>query len=446
MIRGGKDFYNVTVVSHPNYSLPQELCLSFNCFTKTISKGNSTPAGPAIDQVVSEFATLLSVFARQPLGLLGLRRLNNKPVSETHHYQAPPRPKYASRPPAFGINSPDFLTLIEGLANAPASEVDAMLGAAKFYQAGLSLVGFDPSVAYVCLVSAVECLAAHHYSELQFGFDEIEKFRKVGTLLGDIAGHSDYQLLVSDIKRELIRSERFIRRKFVRFIEEFLPDEFWVIPDELYKYASVFPLIDRDRLGTSLRMLYDARSTFVHSGVPFPPYVEFGLRDRHPPVVALELGAVHGKEKYLPPLSWFERIAHLAMVEYMRRSFAPALVQAQADLLALNELVFQTIGRFQEDVRESLKELVHRTAKFIGYSVLNPHFSNKDWAASGDVVQTLFDAGIIGGDTEFTLGSSWIKDRVVGEIVGEYFFGRAQNPFRGNELLLPRESAIGSGR
>jgi hypothetical protein len=36
-------------------------------------------------------------------------------------------------------------------------------------------------------------------------------------------------------------------------------------------------------------------------------------------------------------------------------------------------------------------------------------------------------------------GSSWLKNRDIGEIVGEFFFGAYNNPFRGNEILLPRD-------
>jgi hypothetical protein len=54
-------------------------------------------------------------------------------------------------------------------------------------------------------------------------------------------------------------------------------------------------------------------------------------------------------------------------------------------------------------------------------------------------VRLLLEKGLIGGEGKGMEGKSWLKNRLVGEVVGEYFFGAAQNPFRDNELLLPKE-------
>src|SRR5262245_27268123 len=47
-------------------------------------------------------------------------------------------------------------------------------------------------------------------------------------------------------------------------------------------------------------------------------------------------------------------------------------------------------------------------------------------------------AGLIEGDTGSMDGESWIKNREVGEIVGEFFFGTSQNPLRDNTVLPPK--------
>ena len=38
VLRGDRHFYTVTVISRPCYALPQELCLSFDCFNETRTK------------------------------------------------------------------------------------------------------------------------------------------------------------------------------------------------------------------------------------------------------------------------------------------------------------------------------------------------------------------------------------------------------------------------
>ena len=108
----------MTVTSHPYYELPQELCLSFDCFSETTvvvsDEGvSSSYSGPPIERVAYEFKCIL-----------------------------------------------------QGLAESQDSLASAIVGAANFYHTALSLIGFDPSGAYVALVSAIECLAGQCYKSL----------------------------------------------------------------------------------------------------------------------------------------------------------------------------------------------------------------------------------------------------------------------------------------
>jgi hypothetical protein len=45
---------------------------------------------------------------------------------------------------------------------------------------------------------------------------------------------------------------------------------------------------------------------------------------------------------------------------------------------------------------------------------------------------------LVGRDGEGLEGHAWLKNREVGKAIGEFFFGAEKNPFRGNELLLPK--------
>ena len=67
--------------TRPVYVLPQELCLSFDCFSKTEEIGNSKRSGPPIDDVALEFGALLSLLVREPLAPLGTRRIDGKLLS-----------------------------------------------------------------------------------------------------------------------------------------------------------------------------------------------------------------------------------------------------------------------------------------------------------------------------------------------------------------------------
>ena len=44
---------------------------------------------------------------------------------------------------------------------------------------------------------------------------------------------------------------------------------------------------------------------------------------------------------------------------------------------------------------------------------------------------------MINRDGEGLEAHAWLKNRQVGDAVGEFFFGAEANLFRGNELLLP---------
>jgi hypothetical protein len=164
--------------------------------------------------------------------------------------------------------------------------------------------------------------------------------------------------------------------------------------------------------------------------------------------VAMEVtGMLRGSpRRYFPPFSWFERVAHLVLVEFLRRSFAPELVQARKVDESERVRILGIIAELPEPARKCLEKLTHWTARFLNYSVLNPHAPNQDWADNTDTIKILVDAALVGSEGDGLDGVAWLKNREVGEIVGEFFFGVADNPFRGNEILLPENWDDNVGR
>jgi hypothetical protein len=400
----------------------------------------ATITGPEIEECSVEFMVLLTLFAREPLMPVGLRRQGGRPVVEGPYYAPVSREDRSVSMPARGIDSPEFVKLLGGLSGAEEQTAKAILAAAKFYHAGLSLVGFDPSTAYVCLVSAIECLAGHHYKGLVFEFEAVEKFDGVRKILDDMTTLPEGSTWSATIRDELMRGEHFLRNKFVRFIEEHLRSDFWETPDDSYPwYGSVFANVTRENLPACLRKIYDGRSRYVHGGWPFPEYVEFGLRARHPVTVGLAPLEIRGKERYLPPIAWFERVAHLVIVEYMRRTCAPELVRFTEERAAERARVVEVARSLSPSARESLDRLVRWTARFVGFAMINPHAPNLEWADSLETIRELREAGLIGTDGDGMDGRSWLRDRDIGDAVGEVVFGAAANPFRDGELLLPKD-------
>lgn len=437
VVLGDRHFYTVTVTSRPYYELPQHLCLSFDCFTKTETEKNWHLTGPPIDRVAVELSMLLSVFARERLLPLGLRRQGDRPITIPYHYTPPPRAVLTTRPPAVGIDSQEFIRIIRGFAQAPEEMRNAILAAARFYYEALSLTGFDIAGAYISLVCAIECLAGHHYGDKKFKFDEVEKFKKLSPTLNKIAKLRRGKILAEELRKELVAAEYFLFQKYKSFIVEHLPKSFWSVPDVLYPYNSIFPPIPQEKLGGCLREAYDARSSYVHAGKPFPAYVEFGLMERAPIEASMAIEKIRGKQRYLPPLSWLERLTHMVITEYLLRSCAPDLMKEHQGKLKEKERLLRGIKALPENVVKALEKLTKWNARWLGASVINPMAPNKEWADASKTVLLLRKKGLIGGEGRGMAGKSWLKDRFVGEVVGEYFFGEAKNPFLGNELLLP---------
>jgi hypothetical protein len=212
----------------------------------------------------------------------------------------------------------------------------------------------------------------------------------------------------------------------------------FVLPDAEGYGSVVIPAMKQDNLAWCLRQIYGARSKYVHAGKPFPVHIELGLGSKVRAEAMMAGMDLLTKERYFPLFAWFERIVHLTICEYLRRSFAPEFVQARVGDLVEKQRLVEDVGGLAPTARESLRKLTLWTAQFLGFAVINPLASNKNWADSPETIDTLRQAGLIGRDGEGLDGHAWLKNREVGEAVGEFFFGAEKNPFRGNDLLLPK--------
>ena len=389
------------------------------------------------EEVAHDLLVLLSVFAREPLISLGLRREDNEPIAGSPDRTYPSVRRRATAPEACGVNSKEFAAIVRGLANTPEATVNAVISACEFYHVGLSLVDFDPSLAYLSLVSAIECMASHHYEKKTFDFDSLPKFQKAKATIDELAKFKDADALIRKLKEDLVGGEYFLRQKFVLFLTEFVPLSFWDHEDELYRPTPGLTPITREHFSWCLKEIYDARSSFVHSGQPLPQYVAFGLRDREAPQTMGQLMGLHGKPRYLPLMTWFERLCHAAILEFMRRHIAPELAASDNSKREMHERLLKVMAGLPPETKESLVRLVNWTSQFLGAALVNPYARNIEWADSPKTLELLKKAGVISGEGEGMDGSSWLKNRDVGEVAGEFVFGAKENPFRGNEILLP---------
>jgi hypothetical protein len=434
--------YAVSVLTRPTYVLPQELCLSFRCHTRKLEDQGDQGVffyGPPVDEVAFDFAVLLSLFARHPVVLLGVRRLDDQPVIFNYHYDLPRPPLPMRRPPDYLVNPVEMNAIIDGIGSSEDHKrIDAVFAAMRLYYSAIASAHYDPSGAYISLVAALETLAAHHYEDKSFPFSKLTKFDPVRPTLEKLRCLPGASPLVEKLERTLAKNESAVSRKLRMFVVEFLPDEFWTLPDELRQGTSLPEQIRKDELDKRLGAVYRARSRRTHAGSSFPAHTEFGTSDRVPPrVMAALFNQDADGTGTVPSFGWFERMTQMAIMEYLRRSFAPSVVTQRSGRSEEKARLLEVIGTLDPASKHSLQRLAHWTARFLNFAVINPMAPNSEWADGPASVQSLNDHGIIGTSGDAMSGHSWLKNRDVGETVGEFFYGAMTNPFRDNEILLP---------
>jgi len=216
--------YEFFVISKPYYQVPQEICFRFPCYYVQ-----------SIDELAFEFAALVSTLTRVRIVPTGIRRIADIPKHETPQisdWGLVRVPGHISRYSS-GIIPEEFHEYIKGLANIDIVLAERIFNALKMYYLATLLVEFNPSNAYVLLVSAIETLAQKEI-KMEYGFEDVKDFRKVGLLLNEVASkipeRSVEQRFVNEkikkIKSILTKKEHFTSQKVKEFIKKYLDDIF----------------------------------------------------------------------------------------------------------------------------------------------------------------------------------------------------------------------------
>jgi hypothetical protein len=429
--------YVVSVLTRPTYILPQQLCLSFTCNPRKLESPGFSSHGPPVDEVAFDFAVLLSLFARHPIALLGVRRLSDQPVIFNYHYDLPRPPLPMQRAPDCAVETVELNAVIDGIGRSEdGKRIDAAFAAMRLYYSAISSAHFDPSGAYSSLVAALETLAAHHHADRSFSFAELKKFDPIRPILDKLRSLQGAGPSVDELEQKLANNEPSVARKLRLFVAEFLPDEFWTSPDELRHGASLAEQIRKDELNKRLTAVYRARSGRAHAGSAFPAHTEFGTSDRVPLRVVAGL-LDRDNDRSVPSFGWFERMTQMLVTGYLRHSFAPSMVAERAGRSEEKVRLLGVIGTLDPAVKDSLQRLAAWTAQFVDLALINPMARNSEWADGPVSVKSLKAVGVIATSGDAASGTSWLKNRDVGEAVGEFFYGAMTNPFRDSAILLP---------
>lgn len=181
--------------------------------------------------------------------------------------------------------------------------------AAKFYQQALQQSQDDPTTAYLNLVSAIEVLSG----DFDLGEPTIHDLDPTLSRLVNCVEDEKLRLLLAE---RILKRERFIRRRFREFVLHYVDGTFYREQDNEH----LRPILPSDLEGL-LKRVYDQRSTTLHAGEPFPPYINRGPHRGED----LPLGSSHmsggrswdTEKKPIPLLHAFERLTRHVLLNYL---------------------------------------------------------------------------------------------------------------------------------
>ena len=299
---------------------PRELCLRLKNYYEKGKNDTEMPIG----DIDSDFVACASLFLRTRFKILGLSRMDDRPMKLSltkrfvHEALIQDKRKLG-----------DLSEWFSHLFALDESDYNRFLISVRMYQFALEILEQDVNLAYLFLIFSIETLSGDY--ETTITFDELEDYKEIETLLKKAI--EDVKI-VEKIKDEIAKRQPKIKKKFIGFIEEYLPDSFW--ENSHVKYA--FAKVKREELKNYLDLIYEYRSLMVHNGIALFDYQTLTLGK------SLDIGpgwpCVFGKMvdfirkklienekefagvksitlKRIPSIIWFERLVNNVLKNYL---------------------------------------------------------------------------------------------------------------------------------
>ncbi len=155
----------------------------------------------------------------------------------------------------------DELEPITILPRVNAETASVIVKVARMYQQAVWLVDAQPSMSWLLLVSAIETAANYWALQKHIISDDYTLPEELNEI---IAEHSCSSSIVEPLSKYM---EKYTKAttKFVKFIQEFLPD-----PPESRPEAAYCIEFTKNGLKKGLEKIYDYRSRALHDGISFP--------------------------------------------------------------------------------------------------------------------------------------------------------------------------------
>jgi hypothetical protein len=331
---------------------PQELSLRFTCPSVTENYGSSTFNYRPDEEIASDLAALLTVFCRRFTTVAGKLRESYKvlPAGIPDIFLDRPFSIYGAKwlcwpsrpasvitgpelvegewrvrqevqshnPRPFAVEPCDLTAFLNKIGQQKDELANAIIIACRRYHEALRYIPENADISYLLLVSAIEALAAIALEDYRPPMEKILEGRKpVRQYLKSLSLTEEE---INQVIQTLVKDNPWTQEKFIKFIENNIPDEAWDETDSLYPGLAFPTLIpQRINLRKALVRLYKRRSARSHSGKPYPAYVTAGTSPLINNEAFRAMLAASESEK-VPPVIWFERVVQGTIYNFINAS------------------------------------------------------------------------------------------------------------------------------
>ena len=335
--------------SLPEGPLPQKLCVTFRAPLETRQEGHLVGYFP--HEIAKEFTAFLSLITRRRIFVTKKTRSDGLPMEEEvelyqhSHFQEKQMDKV--------IEPKEIKQLLDKLQAMDEHIANGFILAIRLYHSATEMMYTEPEFSYLFLISSLEAIssAVIHKKDLIPGGEDDKKDKFWDSEFPEWKGVLDTfpSGQKEQMRKLILKREKFIFRKLVRFVEKNAPERFFnenvddAKPDYFNvmigrgpnglgrKYLSHSPISLKDRekikkrdLESVLRKVYKARSQLIHNGIRLPESIVIGHFPRVKAEVMAELTERITKYKgeislEIPPLLTFERLVSYSLVEFLRK-------------------------------------------------------------------------------------------------------------------------------
>lgn len=257
--------------------------------------------------IADEITALASLFLRRRIKLIQSVRCNDKPdifVKKPNNY--------IDKQLILGSSDiTDLSTWFDLLERMDEVHHPKFMLATRLYHRSVLMIEDDPDLAYLTLISAIETLC------VDYPLEKIPTLKSINSKLdGMINSLIEDDDSKTELKKLILKNNRFIKKRFVAFIMNYISDDFWNYENQ----PNVGGKIKTNDLEKHLCTIYDKRSKILHEGEPIIKAIFHPQRDEE--IMTGMAQTYRGKQwkpnDYIPHVHFFERLVNTVLKNYVQ--------------------------------------------------------------------------------------------------------------------------------